>query len=307
MGKMVRNIVFGFFCCNLAQGVAAADSCPAVACDCTGLPSEAWRQECQKIEVELKASCIANQQVPKGFCGLHGPDARPLPLATQLNPVDLISLAPEIAVLEKQLSTAHWSLEDDLASLQKQLDAGNWSSLQAVAKLFDTHTDAAFVLLRQISASWLQLNRPGQAEDVAVSFAKKSRRLTENSQKLATAIWQMAKSAQGEDIRLRQSLAQRVLRTAGKLQEHQAFALAIRDQNAAARAWQDAARIAEQQVQLEMAGAQKIEYIAFYRQQASARWNRASLYWALAKNDNKAQEARRQAQEASTQVSATEN
>lgn len=283
--------------CLLPRLSPAAEMCPAVSCDCQSLPQEDWKKECLRAESELKRSCVSNHNEPKGFCALHGPSAKPLPLATQLGELVLETHKAAIAPLEQQLATAQWSLQDDLASLRRQLDEGNLTNAAQIARLFDTHADAAFTLQRRILGSYQASGDANQAEATAAAYVRGLNPVLRDSLALGESLWKSAVNSQEERSKTRQALAQRLLRTAGKLYEHQAFTyVAIVDTSSAAKTWQEAARLAEHQAQLEAAGGNKPEYITFYSLQASARWNRASFYWAFAKNSGKAQDAWRQAE-----------
>ncbi len=301
----VRCFVFSLL--MLASGarlLAAEDICPAVACDCAALPEADWRKECLRAEAALKSSCAANNNQPKGFCALHGPSAKPLPLAAELTAVETTRDAAAIELLEQQLGTALWSLRDDLTSLQKFMEQNNFNSISQAARFFDTHTDEAFLLQQRIVASRQAAGDTNRAEAGANRYAKTVKTLAEDNIKLSDKIWNQAANSAGEPRRYQQTLAQRLLRISGKLYEQQAHVyVSIGDVSQAAKVWQEAARLDEHQVKLEAAGTNKAEYLTYYKLQASARWNRASYYWASAKSNTKARDAWLQAQQLESQAS----
>lgn len=270
--------------------------CPAVNCDCASLPKAPWQQECRQAEQRLIEACQANQGQPKGFCSLHGPAATPLPLAASLSPQTPTNDANAIGQLEQQLATALWSLTEDLSSLQTLLDKNTTASVSIALKWFDNHAQEAFELQQRILASRLFAKDAKRAEANADTYAKALKPVLAEGQKLGEKLWQQASRENPEQQRYLQTLAQRLLRINGKMQETAALSFGlVNSHGAAAKYWQDAARLAERQLTLESQGTRKPEYITFYGLQASARWMRASLSFVLAESSNKADDAWRQA------------
>jgi hypothetical protein len=282
----------------------AQDLCPKVACDCAALPNFDWAKECLAVESQLKTACVLNNREPKGFCGIHGPNAKPVPLAVTAPQPVLVS--GDLKPLRDQLNTALWSLKDDLASLHTATGAAQLDKAAPLARLFDDHLDQAFSLQTQLMLGFKARSQLGQAEDVGEDFVKAYSPLLSQLATLAEAL--RATAATGDKgAKSPFSLSQRLQRSLGKAHEQQAWVLAQLGEAAeAAKALQAAARVSEAQVRAEQMATQKLQYISYYQQQASARWYRASFYWAESKNDAQAMSARRQAEQINAAAVAVE-
>ncbi len=264
------------------------DLCPKVACDCAALPSVAWVKECLVVEAQLKTACALNNREPKGYCGLHGPQGKPVPLAVDPNiPAPLITEPKRLA---EQLATALWSLEDDAKSLEAALGQAAWPKAQSITRLMDQHLDDAFALQQQLAK---QLSA-GKAQDTAEQLIESYARLVPVLQRHSNGLNQPQ-----SDLALRksqQALSQRLQRVLGKAFEQQSLAAAGAGLTAeAAKYMTQAARLSESLVRQEQSAGNNLQHVHYYQQQGSARWYRASLYWALDRDEANAQNSRRSA------------
>ncbi|WP_339073804.1 hypothetical protein [Teredinibacter turnerae] len=280
-----------------------ANSCPAVDCDCTSLPREAWQDYCYTYELKLKQSCTANNNVPTDYCSLHGPGATPLPLALSTeSPAKLP--ASEMDASVSRVKNTFRGMEGDISTLRNKVSSLWFADAIALLKKIDADLDTVYGLERQVSAQWIATGQASSAESHWADFAKSSEGFAEGWREYGDQLWEMylAESSPQAKAAYR-VIAFRVMRLSGKSYEMAAEGFGRTGKyKRSAKLWTEAAAGSKLVMARKESSGAKKSHVGFYRLQASSRMNRATYYWALDNNEDGVVEALAQAQALSGQA-----
>lgn len=273
--------------------VAAADPqiCPAIDCDCQAFSADNWRGVCAMHERAIKQECASANNMPQNYCRLHGP--RATPVAVSVTFADLPALpslsAAEVTALGERARTARWSLTEDLQATERFLTDNKLQQAHQISKILESSASQLFLLQRdwlhgvQLTASTEQVQ---QAAGTVAVHAEQTRKDLES---FAESL--LRNAAQGQAAReAKRQLGYRLLRLAATVAEYNALAQSAAGQaDAAAAAWHQAAAVAEQLTNRAIANGEDTRFVRFYREQAAARWHRATFEWLQAGNADETQ------------------
>ncbi len=298
---MGRTLVVLSMLLQVLAGQASADtkSCPAIDCDCDVITGESWRELCFKSEQVIVAECVKNQGVPQNYCRMQGPDAFPTPLsikprsgaaepAAALQPAD---------VVDKLITTQYWSLAEDLANLKGRVEDNSLVEALKISKILDRNVEKLFQLQLSVQESIARLNKSTDARKYFKGYAGSSAGLADRILAQRDAGGETGSAGGGaRDAEIRKHLRGQLSRSAAALYEQVAYLWAHSGEDKdAAHAWQKAATIAEKLAEEEELGQNDPKYVNFYREQASARWHKATFYWVKGKDAEQALSTNRQA------------
>lgn len=281
-----------------ASAWASAPHCPQVDCDCQAFEQAQWRNLCEANETAVRVECAEHDGNPQSYCGLHGPHASPLPLSiTPITGVEALT-ENQITDLNKQVATQLWSLNDDLKTVMLREELAQFGDALQILKLFESNVSGLMDLQNRSLAGAGGLDSPQAKIILATDYATSTMKLAENLDNSSQSFWQSYQaSAQGSKAqRGYRLLTFRAARLAGTVYEQAAQLQAEAEQyEQAARAWQTAANRAERLVEWVAIADGDPRHIAFYREQASARWHRATYHWLQKSDQEQAQRATQQA------------
>lgn len=301
---MMRNtlivlVVAGLLGTTL-QAVADQQSCPAVNCDCTSLPREAWQDYCYAHELRIKKSCVANNNVPNEYCSLHGPGATPLPLALKAaeSPVLSKDIIPEA---QQNLVKQFRAMDSEISLLRNKVSSLWFAESINILKKMDETLDQLYQQQIRVSSSWLVYEDEGEARSTWNEFAKSSEPLAEIWREYGDLVWDMyLKEASPQAKQAYRVIAFRVIRLSGKAYEMAATGFGHTGKfKRAAKTWSVAADVAKVVMQHKTESGAPASHVTFYSYQASSRLHRATYYWALEANEDNVLQALAQAQELS--------
>lgn len=282
--------------------LAQADSCPAIQCDCGSLTEGRWQALCQARERTIKAECAEAGGVPQSYCGVHGPNGQPLALSVNLaDQPEAAEDADQVKALNRQIGTQLWSLRHDLNIIQTRHEEGQFNQAVQVARLLERNVETLFA--QQRSALQGAETFSGRSEHVklARSYREDSLNFANDLDAFAQMLWQNFEQA-GTDQRVATAnkvLSFRLSRLVAQTLEQAAYlSAATGDYSETAKIWQRSAGVAERLVDWQLASDNQQEHKEFYRQQASARWHRATYYWLKGNDAQRAVASTQSAQEA---------
>lgn len=257
----------------------AQDNCPAVNCDCASLPSEVWQQSCARHETAIKKACADNKGVATDFCAIHGLNATPLPLLTDLTGVEVVSEA-EISSLNNKVAAMYWSLHADLDLAGEAIKAKKYGRGQEVLKLMDDNIENLFRVQRQVTTSFIAYEEEGDAENAWEDYSEDSLKMARDIDKFGTKLLKQYDEAQEDKPKRAYGiLAVKALRMAGKAYEHAAYAyVQDRQHDDAAKIWKRASEISKIILDHKIATNAEQAHIDYYRYQTATRLHRASLH-----------------------------
>lgn len=293
--------MYRWFLCGILSAAAtsapsiAADepACPKVNCDCSALEAPKWRESCLAAEQQAIAACAANGGEPTRYCSLHGPQATPVALSTELPATDGDSLK-NARLYKRQAVMLLWSVNDDLVNTRNREEKGAFGEALQVHKLLDSNVDRLFAQQYRAAESERSRNDTTSAIGIWQDYRKDITDTLVEFEAYSDVLWDRFKRAEGgsRDQKAYRLLAMRMLRTTSKVAEHLALARAGEGQaRDTAGAWQQAANIAQKLIERELGSNANPQHLAYYQNQAAARWNRASYYWVSAKEEQRAEQA----------------
>ncbi len=290
MNKAGLIVAAGMLLCVLCLSrFAVAEICPAVACDCGSLPKSEWKATCQDYELAIKKKCAANNDRPVDYCSIHGPSARPLPLAVKL--ADIAVMNPdEIKQLhmgmEQVYKTAHW----DLKRFKAMISTVYFKEGLAIAKELDSNIDSMFSTQRTVAVGWHVEGKDRQAIAAWKNYSEQSELLANSLADYADQLWQKhnvevdASAKKGYKV-----IAFKTWRMAGKVYEMAAYAYSGAEKNQkAAQTWAKGANVAQALLNAKREINAKASHINYFQHQAASRLHRASYYFSL---DGKGEQA----------------
>lgn len=273
--------------------LAQEAQCPKVNCDCEALVAGKWQEACLAAEREAVAACVANGGTPARYCTLHGPEATPIALTTDLTAIDTENLK-SARLYKRQAVMLLWSVNDDLVNTRDREEKGVFGEALQVHKLLDGNVDRLFTQQFLAAQSETAKNNKTAAVGIWEDYRKDVTDTLVEFEAYSDVLWdRFARASEGSrDQKAYRILSMRMLRTTSKLAEHIALA---REEEAvnkdAALAWQKAAGVAQKLIERELASGANAQHLAYYQNQAAARWNRASYYWINSKEESRAEQA----------------
>lgn len=277
-----------------APSIAAEEvACPKVNCDCSALEAPKWRESCLAAEQQAKAACVANGGEPARYCSLHGPEATPVALSTEFPTIDDDSLK-SAKLYKRQAVMLLWSVNDDLVNTRNREEKGAFGEALQVHKLLEANVDRLFAQQYRAAESERSRNDTTSAIGIWQDYRKDITDTLVEFEAYSDVLWDRFKRAEegSRDQKAYRLLAMRMLRTTSNVAEHLALARTGEGQaKEAAAAWQQAANIAQKLIERELESSANAQHLAYYQNQAAARWNRASYYWVSAKEELRAEQA----------------
>ena len=268
---------------------AESEQCPAIDCDCGSLPREAWIETCKAHELDIKANCVANGNTPADYCSLHGPSAKPLPLAMDFAETTVL-VEEELSVKAAEIEALYKASFTDLASMKLKVSSLQFKEALALLKSLDSNADALFSLQRQVTTSWLVYENVGEATSAWRDYAGSSSDIAVKYFAYAEELWGKYSNTTNPAVKkAHKVMAFRLLRIAGKTFEMSAYAYAGADKNKnAAKTWSQASDVSKVILAAKQESGAAVSHINYYRYQTAARLHRASYYWAVEGKQNDA-------------------
>ncbi len=292
---VVLSMLLQVLACQVSAEIR---SCPAIDCDCDAITGESWRELCFKGEQIIVAECVKNQGVPQNYCRMQGPDAFPTPLSVKprSQAVEPLTAQQPADVVDKLITTQYWSLAEDLANLKGRAVDDSLVEALKISKILDRNVEKLFQLQLSVQDSIARLNKSADVRKYFKGYAESSAALADNILTQRDT-GEVAGTVGGAgDVEIRRHLRGQLSRSAAALYEQVAYLWAHSGADKdAALAWQKAAAIAEKLAEEEELGQNDPKYVNFYREQASARWHKATYYWVKGKDAEQALSTNRQA------------
>lgn len=260
-----------------------ANQCAKVDCDCLALPGGPWQTACIEQQRLVEQGCKDNAGRAKMYCGIHGPAA--FPTAISLNSINIEAglEALDVAELNKQIKTQQWSLLESFESVKKSESAQRYGDAIQLLSLYERDIDRLYQLQKR---KLVILNASGQTQKAAAQAKEQVTGLLDYAQSMKTyskTLWSKRLSAAAEDRMASKAfrvMAMKLARMTASIYEQAGDQLGLTEQDeAAARAWQNAATMAQDLLAMEATTENKSRHIEFYQAQASARFHRATYYW----------------------------
>lgn len=304
-------------------GTADTERCPTIDCDCAAINSEQWQTICYQHEATIRNECVENQGVPRSYCRMQGPDAAPTPLSVKpLSAAGNNDSASSPDVVKALISAQYWSLDEDITLIREH--EANRAPLEAlkVSKVLDRNIERLFQLQTVYFNQVIERFYPAEASALtSTGFgrlyqlpAKQQARAEsevqkhfkpslEKSSELANRIIDFSRRNQSKQDPLTYSRLteneKQLQRTAATLYEQIGYIHSWSGNNReAALAWQKAASISEHLALLEERVGSNQRFVSFYREQASARWHKATFFWLKDKDNAQAVNANQSANDA---------
>ncbi len=225
---------------------------------------------------------MANANVPKDYCALHGPAAKPLALALTFDPLTNNG-GDSVEKIDEKIAAVYWAIYADSDEARESFDAESYARTMQILNLVDTNIAQLFNLQRQADAL---LSQGGDVAALAKAWRKYGEDSHKYAKKLAKFGADIAKKIEGassaKQRKIYTVLSQKTLRMAGKGFEHAGYALGVAGRHKpSAKSWQQAAGISERLLAIDEAAGVKARGIKFTQLQAAARLHRASYHWLL--------------------------
>lgn len=271
---------------------SAAPQCPAVDCDCSSIPSGKWQDLCLVREKSVSEKCVANAGKPASYCGLHGPSGFPVATSIQFKKRPQINLEVSPKSLVPLVETQHWSLLDDFKVLKQKEGVDDPRVAIQIFSLFRKHTKKLYNLQQQVVIGFKAKGDTKESIEYALSFAESTLALATQLSDYSDQVWSKAyNSKYSKNQKAYRSLAFRVARESATIYERSAYLYAqTPNYQTAADVWQNAFKASKKLLAWEVGTSNKAKYVAHYREQSSARLNRATFYWIQANMLDKALE-----------------
>lgn len=271
-----------FLAILFASYSAYSEQCPAINCDCSSLSTESWATACSAHEKRIKKACSANANVPKDYCALHGPAAKPLALALSLRPLDK-SGGDSVEKVDEKIAAVYWAIYADTDEAREAFDEGRYARSMQIFKLVDTNIAQLFNLQRQAEVF---LKSDGSAEALKKAWRKYGEDSNDYAKKINTLgvdiADKIAAATSAKEKKIYSVLSQMALRMAGEGYEHAGYALGLAGRHkGSAKSWQAAADISERLIAINQAEGVKEAGVKYTKLQAATRLHRASYHWLL--------------------------
>lgn len=271
-----------------ASGAFAAAQCPAINCDCDSLTDQRWVQACKSHETRIKDACVANSNVPKDYCAVHGPAAKPLPLASDLREVKA-NQKLDVAAAEEKVKESLWALKADFQEGVEAYDKNSFQRSVQILQLVDENLDSTFYQQRALAAFYKAGADEKKLNARWKAYATSSEEVLEKLEAFGTRLTKSIDTAENAKMmKINSVLAQKVLRMTGKSYEQVAYAYGqANDHRKAAKVWKQSSDVAIQLSQLEKVSGVKETSIKFTEFMAASRLHRASYHWMLGDDPSK--------------------
>lgn len=278
---MIRVIAgFIFF---LSAVSASANQCAQINCKCNSLPEGRWRNACETQQNEVNVSCESNSGVIKTYCGLHGPKA--FPVAVSLNssvPISDLKDFDEQSMV-KQIETQRWSLAESYDSVKQKESAQQYGDAVQMLALHERDVDRLYDLQKIHIHHLLAQGHLKQAKVEAQTYVSQMLQYASNIKSYSESLWSERTAMVKVDrvaAKAYRVMGLKLARMAASIYEQAGDLLGDAQlYTAAAKAWQNAAVVAQDLIAMETVSENKSRHIEFYQAQAGARFNRATYYW----------------------------
>ena len=278
--------VFLMFSVMLGAHLAHANDdsiqCPAVDCDCQAISIKAWIDSCREREQFIKQACKMNHGIPRHYCGLHGPQAKPLAIETQL---------PEVPPISEELLQRHQQQLDlitpaifrHINAIRQQEQKGNL--YEAVYRQRVLSHTIEHMLTLQIRTAEGERKRLGGIAANALwrNHMERINGLAQRLDAYGEDIWVKVQNTTKPEYRQAyRVLAMHLFKNASQIADHQAMAEeAISHHARAANAWLFSAQLTQRVLSKELASTNNAARVRDYTEKSIARWNRASYHWGV--------------------------
>lgn len=264
---------------SFAASAADSKSCPLVDCDCEAISDPQWRSVCETREARVVEDCLANQGLPKSFCGLHGPQGFPVATSIQPDKKSVVVENNDIAITIKLIATQNWSLDDSFNVLKARERAKQYGDAVQVASLLERDIERLYQLQRQADAIYKRLGQEKERTEALSDFAHSIDQRAQALRTYSGELWQKAEISEADrERKAYRALAFKVARLAGAVFEYTADLRHLAGAVAAsANSWQAAAELAQTLERWERSTESKSQHLTFYQAQAAARWHRATF------------------------------
>ncbi len=281
---MIKTVSIPFFLLIIfsASSAFSAKNCPAINCDCSSIPNENWVKSCAAHEARIKDACVANSNTPKDYCSVHGPKARPLPLAIEFSEFTL-DPSTDVGVLNEKVASLYWAIHADSAEAKEAFEEKSYARSLQILKLIDSNIDNLFEMQQKVSFIYLSRDDARKAAGYWKKYAGDTNKYAEKIKALGMSIYDQYPAATSKkEKKIFGVLSQKTLRMAGKAYEHAGYGAGQAKQyKKAARAWKSSAEVSNTLTAMSRALDAKAGAIKFSEFQAAARLHRASYYWML--------------------------
>ncbi len=276
-------ILLGLCCCAVSV-MAQEPACPAVDCDCEAIQDPKWQSVCQTHERAIKQECVAHNNEPQNYCRMHGPLAKPVAISVlNENLPQIVEGASQASVESKieQMQTSEWSVEQDLVALEQYQAKAEYIKAYKTSKVLAVNSERLFHLQRAVVKGLAELGQPERKEGYATAAFDEWQSVAKRSQVVADAILVAANQMEdASESTKHRKIGQRLTRLSATLLEYSGHVMAEAQlPTMAATAWQNAASVSEQLVTRAISDNDPEKFVEYYREQASARWHRATYYW----------------------------
>ncbi len=281
---------------TVASNSHGVEQCPAVDCDCSSIPNGQWAEVCLQHQALMKSECVANANTPKDYCLIHGPAAKPLPLAIEFSELVLDDVDAEVLKgdVKNRFDVIDTAVQIGAALLARHDYGAAWKVLKSA----EAKIEALFEQQRKVEAVMVASGKDKKMRESWRGFSKEALKVARQLDEMGKSL--IADIGLSKDKKKKKMLAvlsQRMLRIAGRKYEHSAYALARGGRHKqAAKIWEAAAdasvRIASVRIALSGSGnsAKYAEY------QAAARLQRASYHWLLSEDEDASNKSLKESQ-----------
>jgi hypothetical protein len=222
---------------------------------------------------------VANQGLPKSFCGLHGPQGFPVATSIQPDKKSVVVENDDIAITIKLIATQNWSLDDSINVLKTRERAKQYGDAVQVASLIERDIERLYQLQRQADVIYKRLGQEKERTEALNDFAHSIDQRAQALRTYSGELWQKAEMTEVErERKAYRALAFKVARLAGTVFEYTADLRHLAGASAvSANSWQAAAELAQTLERWERSTEGKAQHLTFYQAQAAARWHRATF------------------------------
>ncbi len=271
-----------------ASSAFAAAQCPAINCDCDSLTDQRWVQACKSHETRIKKSCAENSNVPKDYCAVHGPAARPLPLASELREVKANEKL-DIAAAEEKVKESLWALKADLQEGVEAYDKKSFQRSVQILQLVDENLESTFYQQRAVAAFYKAASDSKKLKDRWEDYVDGSEEMLEKLDAFGNRLAKGIDTAENAKMmKINSVLAQKVLRMTGKAYEQIAYAHGqAGDHRKSAKVWKKSSEVAVKLSEVEKVAGVKESSVKYTEFMAASRLHRASYHWMLGDDASK--------------------
>lgn len=267
--------------------------CPAIDCDCAAMPDEKWQGICLAHERAIKQECVTHNDTPQNYCRLHGPLGKPIAVSTKASELpELKSLSSDdIKSKEKMAQTSQWSIQQDFVTATEYQKEGSIKKAYQISNILESNAQRLFLLQREAVHGWATSENVNRARELAQKYSTQWGEFSKSLEEFSDALLTHANQTDDElSSQQYQKMGFKVARFAATVLEYSAFVQVEADmQKEVAGVWQQAASVSEQLVNRAVAVGLDDKYVKYYREQASARWHRATYHWLLSQQEQESQ------------------